>query len=105
MFPVNLRSLPTCMEELVLDNWLTTFNHQLPIGNNIEACIQKSKDYIKRCLKPEYLLAADKSGIVLHNFPNKFLRKFIVEESLKELDLSFSNLPYQIICKILKICL
>ena len=94
MLPVNLRRLPTCMEELVLDNWLMTFNHLLPIGDNIENWMKKSKDYLKRNLKPEYILWADKAGILFKNFPNWILKEQLLKESLKGIDLAFSNLPY-----------
>ena len=94
MFPINLRSLPTCIDELILDNWLTTFNYLIPITDNLEESIKESKARLKKTIKPEYVLASDKWGILFKNFPNQFLRKGIVEESLKNLDLSFSNLPY-----------
>ena len=94
MIPINLRSFPSWIDELVLDNCLITFNHSLPINNNLEVSINESKNYIKKYFRIEHALASDIAGGLFKNFPNWFLRKYILNEAIDGLDLCFSNLPY-----------
>ena len=94
LIPINLRSFPSWIEELILDNWLITFSHSLPISDNLEDNIKESKSYLKKYFKIEQFLAVNIAGKIFKNLPNWILKKFIYDEALSGLDLWFSNLPY-----------
>ena len=66
----------------------------LPIENDMEESINKSKTALRNNMKPEYVLGAAKLGFILQFIPHWFLRKFILVDNFKEIDMIFSNFSF-----------
>ena len=94
VMPINTRNLPTCLNDLILDNSIMTFHHMLPIENDMEESIKKSKTALRKSMKPEYVLGAAKLEFILQFIPHYFLRKYILNDNFKEIDMIFSNFSF-----------
>ena len=94
MIPVNMKPLARGFDDLNMDNGLIWFKHALPIGSSMEETMEKSKIFLKKYLKPKYLLAHLQFGKLLQFIPSYFVRNHILEDFYKGMDLVFSNVPF-----------
>ena len=93
LIPVNMRGLPSNIQELKLGNYVAAIKFELPLHNNIQSAIKSAKNAIRDYLNPIFLR-------VLSNF-SKFLEwmpiifgKVAFFDFYHNVHLIFSNVPF-----------
>ena len=93
LIPINMRGLPSNIQELKLGNYVTAIKFELPLHKNIQSAIKSAKNAIRDYLNPILLR-------VLNNF-SKFwewmpivLSKKAFFDFYHNVHLIFSNIPF-----------